>query len=92
MWMWEKIHEIEDIFMKIGNIDKDKLNALLKEKFLLESSDFPFLVTTSTAKDYAINRFNEHYNKFKMLLEEKITVDEINRDDFIFNNVNLRRF
>lgn len=92
MWMWEKIHEIEDIFMKIDNIDKDKLNALLKEKFLLESSDFPFLVTTSTAKDYAINRFNEHYNKFKMLLEEKITVDEINRDDFIFNNVNLRRF
>lgn len=92
IWMWEKIHEVEDKFMKLSNsIDKSKLNALLKEKFLLESSDFPFLVTTSTAKDYAINRFNEHYNKFKKLLKNKINIDDINKDDFVFNNINLWR-
>lgn len=92
IWMWEKIHEVEDKFMKISdNIDKKKLNALLKEKFLLESSDFPFLVTTSTAKDYAISRFNEHYNKFIMLLKNKINIDDINKDDFAFNNINLWR-
>jgi len=92
MWIWEKIHEIEDKFMDIKEVDLDKLKALLKEKFLLESSDFPFLVTTSTAKDYAINRFNEHYKKFLLLLDGKITPEEINKDDFVFNDINLRRF
>jgi len=93
IWMWDKIHEVEDKFMKLSkNIDENKLKALLKEKFLLESSDFPFLVTTSTAKDYAINRFNEHYDKFKMLLKDKISPGEINRDDFVFNNIHLRRY
>ncbi len=92
MWIWEKIHEIEDKFMNLKEVDLEKLKTLLKEKFLLESSDFPFLVTTSTAKDYAINRFNEHYKKFLMLLDGKITPEEINKDDFVFNDINLRRF
>lgn len=92
IWMWEKIHEIEDKFMKLNkSINKNKLNALLKEKFLLESSDFPFLVTTSTAKDYAISRFNEHYNKVKMLLKNRISIKDINNDDFVFNNIDLWR-
>lgn len=89
MWIWDKIHEAEDIFFKefysLG--DKSLKMAILKEKFLLESSDFPFLVTTSTAKEYAIKRFNEHFEKFKKLFESKIDIDELNKDDFVFNSI-----
>jgi 1,4-alpha-glucan branching enzyme len=91
MWMWENIHQVEDkfkeVFYKIK--DKDRKNAILKEKFLLESSDFPFLVTTSTAKEYAIKRFNEHYDKFFRLIKNEIEPEEINKDDFVFNKIDF---
>lgn len=91
MWMWEKIHEAEDTFFKKSKLIKDKnlKNSILKEKFLLESSDFPFLVTTSTAKEYAIKRFNEHYEKFIELFEGDLEFSIVNKDDFVFNSIDL---
>lgn len=91
MWMWEKIHEAEEIFFKKFYSINDKLlkRAILKEKFLLESSDFPFLVTTSTAKEYAIKRFNEHFEKFKGIFEKTIDINKINKDDFVFNSIDF---
>lgn len=91
MWMWEKIHKIEERFLENKNLIENKKlkNAILKEKFLCESSDFPFLVTTSTAKDYSIKRFNEHYEKFTNLIEGKIDPEDVNRDDFVFNSIDF---
>jgi 1,4-alpha-glucan branching enzyme len=34
---------------------------------LLQSSDWPFLVTTLQAKEYAIERFQEHLGRFDQL-------------------------
>ena len=38
-----------------------------RELLLLESSDWPFLVTTGQAKQYAIERFKGHHQRFQEL-------------------------
>ncbi len=43
------------------------LSQAARELLLLQSSDWPFLVTTGQAKDYAIERFNTHNDRFKTL-------------------------
>jgi 1,4-alpha-glucan branching enzyme len=35
----------------------------IREKFLLESSDWPFLISTGTARDYAQKRAAEHFDR-----------------------------
>lgn len=43
-----------------------------RELLLLESSDWPFLVTTGQAREYAIGRFQHHvarYNKLIAVIE-----------------------
>jgi 1,4-alpha-glucan branching enzyme len=37
----------------------------LRELLLLESSDWPFLVTTGQAADYAVERFRSHAQRFR---------------------------
>ena len=43
------------------------LNQAARELLLLQSSDWPFLVTTGQAKDYAVERFQEHVDRFDQL-------------------------
>ncbi|MGC9001697.1 MAG: 1,4-alpha-glucan branching protein domain-containing protein [Dictyoglomus sp.] len=75
--LWEKIYEIEEENEKF--IDKVKITQLnlwkekvirqaCREKLLLESSDWPFLITTGQAKEYGYKRFEEHYSNYKTLL------------------------
>jgi 1,4-alpha-glucan branching enzyme len=60
---------METIADKHQTIPQDKLlhRALnhLQEKSLLQSSDWPFLITTWQAKDYATDRFREHVKRFE---------------------------
>lgn len=84
-WIWEKIYWLED---ELARLPKKLLwtkrrlwRQLLKEKFLLESSDWPFLISTWTARDYAANRACEHYQRARKLLawinrNDKLTPDE----------------
>jgi 1,4-alpha-glucan branching enzyme len=75
-WMWPQIHSAESKMKDLAerhqneeNSTKIKLlNQILRELLLLESSDWPFLVTTFQAKDYAIERFNEHKDRFWALV------------------------
>jgi 1,4-alpha-glucan branching enzyme len=49
-----------------------------REKLLLESSDWPFLISTWSARDYAENRAAEHFERALTLagwLEEGRTLD-----------------
>ena len=62
--MWPVIHEaerrMEELVAAYPNatgIQKEVLNQAARELLLLESSDWPFLVTTGQAKEYAIERF-----------------------------------
>ncbi len=54
------------------------LNQAGRELLLLESSDWPFLITTWQARDYATNRFQDHLERFHRLADmaEHQQVDE----------------
>jgi 1,4-alpha-glucan branching enzyme len=43
------------------------LNQAARELLLLEASDWPFLVSTGQAKEYAIGRFQQHMARFNHL-------------------------
>jgi 1,4-alpha-glucan branching enzyme len=43
------------------------LNQAARELLLLESSDWPFLVSTGQAKEYASSRFQQHLARFNHL-------------------------
>ncbi|MFX1356523.1 MAG: 1,4-alpha-glucan branching protein domain-containing protein [Promethearchaeota archaeon] len=74
-WTWEKIYECEarseEIMTKHKNSKDENLIKILKqmarELLLLESSDWQFLITTWSARDYAENRIALHYENFNRL-------------------------
>jgi 1,4-alpha-glucan branching enzyme len=73
-WMWTPIHEaearMEAIANKYTSPSKDEqtvLSQTAREALLLESSDWPFLVTTGQAREYAIQRFSQHLERFNKL-------------------------
>ncbi|MHA1749821.1 MAG: 1,4-alpha-glucan branching protein domain-containing protein [Promethearchaeota archaeon] len=89
-WTWEKIYECEskmqDLLKNIKNLEnvtgiaKRVLKQLGRELLLLQSSDWQFLITTWSARDYAESRVIEHYDKFVKLLE--ISKNIINDTEF----------
>jgi 1,4-alpha-glucan branching enzyme len=109
-WMWPVIHKaerrMEELVATYPNatgIQEEVLNQAARELLLLESSDWPFLVTTGQAKEYAIERFNEHLGRFEMLAEfaaagESLTDDQRNHladlqeADNPFAGINYREF
>jgi len=71
-WMWPIIHEcevtMESLVAAYPDATGDRRAALdhaARELLLLESSDWPFLVTTGQAKEYAIERFHQHVERFQ---------------------------
>jgi len=73
-WMWPVIHEAEARFARLveGTAEVDELtgrvlNQAARELLLLQSSDWPFLVTTGQAREYAIERFRRHVDQFSDL-------------------------
>jgi len=86
-WMWPIIHgaekRISNIVGQYPNIPEDKvlhraLNQLARENLLLQSSDWPFLITTWQARDYAVERFTQHQENFEKLagMIETNSIDE----------------
>lgn len=107
-WMWEKIHKAESDFraclekhlQKIDkgsdDLQKRALKQAARELLLVQSSDWPFLVTTGQAKQYAIDRFNKHLEKFNTLLsmleEGKVSIETLESyesTDNCFQDINL---
>lgn len=75
-WMWPVIHEaetrMEALVAQHPDADgmlADTLNQAARELLLLQSSDWPFLVTTGQAKEYAIERFKGHVERFHRLAD-----------------------
>jgi len=88
--LWEKIHEVEDETEKIieevsiDSLWKEKvIKQLVKEKLLLESSDWTFLITTNQAREYGYMRFSQHYENFKTLVN-LLNIKEPSLDNFNF--------
>jgi 1,4-alpha-glucan branching enzyme len=74
-WMWPVIHAAESRMLRVVEAYPDAkaelrlvLDQAARELLLLQSSDWPFLVTTGQAKDYAIERFRQHVDRFENLI------------------------
>jgi 1,4-alpha-glucan branching enzyme len=75
------------------------LNQAARELLLLQSSDWPFLVTTGQAREYAIRRFTRHVERFEALsasLEngkpDRRLADELYEVDKIYPDIDYRWF
>ena len=76
-YVWRHIYECEskseDIITKYKDSSDSNLIRILKqlarELLLLQSSDFPFLMTTWSARDYAENRITLHLETFNRLYD-----------------------
>lgn len=73
-WMWSHIHEaerrMEALVLHYPAPTEDEtlaLNQAARELMLLQSSDWPFLVTTGQAREYAVQRFSQHADRFDKL-------------------------
>lgn len=86
-WMWPIIHSAErritNIVENYPEIPENKvlhraLNQLARENLLVQSSDWPFLITTWQARTYAIERFRTHQENFEKLASmiENNSIDE----------------
>jgi 1,4-alpha-glucan branching enzyme len=74
-WMWPHINgaqrRIEEIAARHRTTaPRDALAQLARELLLLESSDWPFLVTTGQASQYAELRFTQHLERFEELARQ----------------------
>jgi 1,4-alpha-glucan branching enzyme len=73
-WMWPLVHDAELQMEQLvtdhphaeGKM-RDVLGQAARELLLLESSDWPFLVSTGQAKEYAAGRFQQHLARFHHL-------------------------
>jgi 1,4-alpha-glucan branching enzyme len=75
-WMWAPIHEaerrMEQLVARYPEAQGERavaLNQAARELLLIESSDWPFLVTTGQAREYAIERFQSHLGRFHLLAD-----------------------
>ncbi len=91
-WVWEKIYQAEDLLFPLleetRDIDlpqpvQEAITQMARELLLLQSSDWPFLITTWSARDYAEGRVAVHYQAFmdlwkgvKGALEDKSLPEE----------------
>ena len=75
-WMWPKINDAELRMERLvasstgaTGAEREFLNQAARELLLLESSDWPFLVTTGQAREYAVERFEDHLARFNQLAQ-----------------------
>src|SRR5680860_599919 len=73
-WMWPLIHGAELRMERLAQLGVDQpgrfdafLQQAARELLLLQSSDWPFLVTTGQAREYASERFVEHLERFNRI-------------------------
>ncbi|MCI0712400.1 MAG: DUF1957 domain-containing protein [Chloroflexi bacterium] len=105
-WMWAPIHEAEARMTALARKYKEQwendtirevLNQAARELLLAESSDWPFLVTTGQARNYAIERFSQHMERFRKLADSLDSgapnaslASEFNQLDNLFPQIDFR--
>lgn len=106
-FMWPIIHRceerMEELVRRVPSpatpLQARALNQAARELLLLEGSDWPFLVTTGQAKAYAVERFNDHVDRFDTLVDailsgtlDEATVAGIEGIDNAFAEIDYRDF
>ena len=102
-WMWPIIHNAEKAMIELVSQNQDAdgstaraLKQAARELVLMQSSDWPFLITTGQAKQYAVQRFNEHHQRFQELVEmirgnsiDEAKVEEMEEVDNCFPDIDV---
>ncbi len=109
-WIWPyingSIRAFEEILEKNPTPDEWQLRILkqmARELLLMEGSDWPFLLYTEQAKEYANQRFHHHHQRFLKLLwfaknfndKDRINyseLEEIELIDSCFQDINMEYF
>ena len=109
-WVWTPEHAAETRMEALVAANPEAtgdqqtiLNQAARELLLLQSSDWPFLITTGQAKDYATERFTDHTERFNWLAglaerntalseEERTRLDDIIVRDNPFPLIDYRDF
>ncbi len=76
-WTWEHIYPAEEAVRKMAASPRWRQSEegsrlakqICRELLLLESSDWQFLITTESARDYAEKRFHTHLDQFRVLID-----------------------
>jgi 1,4-alpha-glucan branching enzyme len=112
IWTWKLIYRAEDDMRKL--VDKYEntkdsvmiriLKQMARELLLMESSDWQFLISTWSARDYAEERVQIHYNNFQTLSrlihdlpglwdsEKERILQKIESIDRIFPDIDFRNW
>jgi 1,4-alpha-glucan branching enzyme len=103
-WLWRHLHaagermvELARRFGTPSSLEGRALAQAARELMLLQSSDWPFIMSTGTTVPYATRRFNEHVVQFTELYEglcagrvdESLLADLESRNN-LFPNVDYR--
>ncbi len=109
-WTWKRIYEAEDEFYELydefthGNISKNDplIKQLARELLLLQSSDWQFLISTWSARDYAELRFTRHYENFRRIAgmmrkpgisdSDRMFLNDLEAQDSCFKDLDLSIF
>ncbi|MHA1148679.1 MAG: 1,4-alpha-glucan branching protein domain-containing protein [Promethearchaeota archaeon] len=85
-WIWPyingSIRELENILAinpNLTNWGQRVLKQTARELLLMEGSDWPFLLYTKQAKEYANQRFHNHHQRFNKLIWAAKDVNDRNR-------------
>ncbi|MFA4837919.1 MAG: 1,4-alpha-glucan branching protein domain-containing protein [Candidatus Neomarinimicrobiota bacterium] len=82
-WTWKHVYAAEDQMVELANkyaetkddVIRRILNQLAREVLLIESSDWQFLISTWSARDYAESRLTVHAEHIKRLAKILISYD-----------------
>ncbi|HOO73661.1 MAG TPA: DUF1957 domain-containing protein [Tepiditoga sp.] len=91
-----QMHKKATEYKNPSELEKRVLNQMAREVLLSQASDWPFIMTTGTTVDYAVNRIDNHINRFfkleKMLDSNKIDTEELSHIEWIdkiFNDIDF---
>ncbi|MFO8019208.1 MAG: glycoside hydrolase family 57 protein [Promethearchaeia archaeon] len=109
-WIWSyinsSINDLEMILARIENPNEWGIRVLqqtARELLLMEGSDWPFLLYTKQAKEYANKRFHHHHQRFNKLIwaakdlsdKNRLNIQELKEMEEIdscFPNLNIDYF
>ncbi|MGD0487541.1 MAG: 1,4-alpha-glucan branching protein domain-containing protein [Syntrophorhabdales bacterium] len=107
-WLYEAERDMERLVRKAAHDEASErlLKQMARELFLLQSSDWQFLISTKTAGDYGKSRFLGHYHAYRNLGSifdryrkrgalsdrDRQTLRLLEKRDALFDNVQLEWF
>jgi 1,4-alpha-glucan branching enzyme len=103
-WMWEALQSAQTRMFGLadyrhgGSLENRALQQAVREVLLLESSDWPYMVAKDRAKEYSIERFCAHLERFRRIADAleagdldrlELILGEIEEVDNIFAQLDL---